>query len=46
MSEQVRTNLSPHLSETQMQKLNALNLAVLEVETGYDPVGEYIRSNN
>ena len=42
LSEKVRNNLSPHLSAGQMDKLNTLNVAVLEVETGYDPVEEYI----
>lgn len=44
LSEEVRSNLSPHLSEAQMKRMRDLNVAVLEVETGYDPVGDYIRS--
>ncbi len=42
LSEKVRSNLSSHLSAGQMEKLKTLNVAVLEVETGYDPVEEYI----
>ena len=42
LSEQVRSHLSKHLSEAQMEKLDTFKVAVLEVGTGYDPVGEYI----
>ena len=46
LSEKVRTDLSTHLSDVQLQKLNALKVAVLEVETGYDPVAEYIQTRS
>ena len=44
MSSDVKNNLSQHFSEEQMQKFGTLNVAVLEVETGYDPVAAYVEA--
>ena len=43
LSEQVSTDLGEHLSGQQMSTLKRLNVALLEVNTGHDPVGEYVR---
>ncbi|MEE2787511.1 MAG: hypothetical protein VX589_09245 [Myxococcota bacterium] len=43
ISENVSADLTDHLSEAQMNKLKSLNVALLEVDTGYDPVGDYVR---
>lgn len=42
LTEQVKGDLSSHFDSQQLKKLETLNVAVLEVETGYDPVGDYL----
>ena len=45
LSDEIRENLAPHLSDRQLERFRTLNVAVLEVETGYDPVAAYIEAN-
>ncbi len=43
ITETLREDLQEQLSENQMNKLDRLNIALLEVGTDHDPVGDYIR---
>ncbi len=44
ITEEVNGALGEHLTEAQMGKLQRLNVDVLDVKTGYDPIGDYIRA--
>ena len=43
LTETVQSHLGEHLSEDQMDKLKSLNVALLEVDTGYDPIADHVR---
>ena len=43
LTETVQSNLGEHLNEDQMDKLKSLNVALLEVDTGYNPIADYVR---
>jgi len=43
LSEKVKTDLGEQLSPSHLETLNALNVAVLEVNTGHDPTRDYVR---
>jgi len=45
LSELLNQELGEHLSEDQVRKLKALQIAPLEVQTGHDPIGDYIRAS-
>lgn len=40
----VRAALSRHVDEGQVKKLDGLRVDLLDVQTGYDPVGDYVRA--
>lgn len=42
LGEIVNQNLSEHLSEEQLRTMKSLAIAPLEIQTGYDPVGDFI----
>jgi len=44
MEQGTRDALSQKLDAAQMKRLKALHVDILEVKTGYDPVGDYIRA--
>ena len=44
LKEGVRTELGKQLSAEQVRKLDALRVDLLDVKTGHDPVGDYVRS--
>lgn len=42
--ERVSGDLADHMSPEQMTGLKDLNVALLEIKTGYDPIGDFIRT--
>ncbi len=43
LGSQVKERAGAHLDDRQRQEMEALNLDVFDVKTGYDPIGDYIR---
>lgn len=44
IAQDVDSQVGRHLDATQRQKMRSLRVAVLEVDTGYDPTGDYVRA--
>lgn len=44
IAQEVDSQVGRHLDPAQRQKMRSLRVAVLEVETGYDPTGDWVRA--